>query len=76
MDNVYAWRLGVAANRARPGGDPIDHGWSLLRFLDEAGFDVVPREDYLVSYNYPKGMSLNEMARMPRLPRDEAKKIR
>jgi hypothetical protein len=44
MDNVYAWRLGEAAKKAEPGGDYIDHGWSLLKLLHEKGFDVVPRE--------------------------------
>lgn len=44
MDNAYAWRLGEAASKSKPGGDYIDHGWSLLKELHARGFDVVPRD--------------------------------
>jgi len=44
MDNVYAFRLARAAKHAEPGGDYIDYGWSLLKALHNAGFDIVPRE--------------------------------
>lgn len=44
MDNVYAMRLAKAARAAKPGGDMIDHGWSLLKALHAEGFTVVPRE--------------------------------
>lgn len=66
MDNVYAWRLGMAAAKAKPGGDPIDHGWSLLKLLDDYGFDVVPRPAHVVYHIYDVGKSLNEMACLPR----------
>lgn len=40
MDNVLASRLGQAARSAQLGGDSIDHGLSLLRHLNEMGFEV------------------------------------
>ncbi|MCI3970837.1 MULTISPECIES: hypothetical protein [Burkholderia] len=40
-DNVGAWRLGEACRSAKPGGDPIDHGLSLLKELQAKGFGVV-----------------------------------
>ena len=43
MDNVLAWRLGEACRAAKPGGDLIDHGLSLLHALHEQGFDVIVR---------------------------------
>ncbi len=39
--NGIAWRLGVACVAAKPGGDPIDHGLSLLQELQANGFGVV-----------------------------------
>ena len=57
MDNVYAYRLSQAARSARPGGDMIDHGWSLLKELHSRGFDVVPREPI----NQHPAKTLNEM---------------
>jgi len=39
-DNFAAGRLGEAARAARPGGDLIDYGLSLLRQLQEQGFGV------------------------------------
>lgn len=44
MDNVYAMRLSKAARAAQPGGDMIDHGWSLIKALHAEGFDVKPRQ--------------------------------
>jgi hypothetical protein len=44
MDNIYASRLGGAARAAKPGGDAIDYGWSLLNELHARGFDIVPRD--------------------------------
>ncbi len=61
MDNVYAWRLGEAASMAQRGGDPIDHGWSLLKLLHARGFDVVPREPI----NGHPAKTLNEMCGLP-----------
>lgn len=43
MHNVLAWRLGEACRAADPGGDLIDLGLSLLRELNEQGFDVIVR---------------------------------
>lgn len=40
-DNVGAWRLGEACRATKPGGDPIDHGLSLLQELQAKGFGVV-----------------------------------
>ncbi len=40
-DNVEAWRLGRAARASQPGGDPIDHGLSLLKFLQDEGYGVI-----------------------------------
>ena len=40
-DNVGAWRLGEAYRAAKLGGDPIDHGLSLLKELQAKGFGVV-----------------------------------
>ncbi|MBR8509620.1 hypothetical protein [Burkholderia cenocepacia] len=40
-NNVGAWRLGEACRAAKPGGDPIDHGLSLLKELQAKGFGVV-----------------------------------
>lgn len=40
MDNVLASRMGRAARKARPGGDSIDFGLSLLRELNSMGFEV------------------------------------
>ncbi len=39
--NVDAWRMGEACRHAKPGGDPIDHGLSLLKELQERGYGVV-----------------------------------
>lgn len=40
-DNVGAWRLGEACRAAKAGGDPIDHGLSLLKELQARGYGVV-----------------------------------
>ncbi|WP_334034716.1 hypothetical protein [Burkholderia cepacia] len=40
-DNVGAWRLGEACRAARAGGDPIDHGLSLLKELQDRGYGVI-----------------------------------
>ena len=39
-DNVTCWRLGEAARSAKPGGDLIDHGLSLLHELEKHGYGV------------------------------------
>lgn len=39
--NVEAWRFGEACREAQPGGDPIDHGLSLLQKLQEKGYGIV-----------------------------------
>ena len=39
-DNVIAWRIGEACSKARPGGDYIDHGLSLLQQLQEKGYGI------------------------------------
>lgn len=39
--NVGAWRLGEACRHAKPGGDPIDHGLSLLKELQDRGYGVI-----------------------------------
>lgn len=39
-DNVIAWRFGEACSKARPGGDYIDHGLSLLQQLQEKGYGI------------------------------------
>lgn len=41
MDNVTAWRFGEASATAKPGGDYIDHGLSLLQQLEEKGYGIV-----------------------------------
>lgn len=64
MDNVYAWRLGECARNAQPGGDPIDHGWSLLKLLHAKGFDVVVREDGAINKTFHPGKSLNSMCHL------------
>lgn len=58
MDNVYAWQLGEAAAKSKPGGDYIDRGWSLLKELHSRGFDVVPRDRIPGDYSRK---TLNEM---------------
>ena len=40
-NNVTAWRFGEACRAAQPGGDPIDHGLSLLQKLQERGYGIV-----------------------------------
>lgn len=62
MDNVYAWRLGEAARKTVPGGDYIDGGWSLLKLLHEAGFNVVVREK-AVNYG-DEGLILNKRCKL------------
>jgi hypothetical protein len=59
MNNQYAWRLGEAARAAKPGGDLIDHGWSLARELHERGFDIVPRDRSHAGLN--PAHTINEM---------------
>lgn len=51
MDNVYAWRLGEACDRAAAAksGDLIDRGWALRNELEKAGFKIVPHDDRLLS---------------------------
>jgi hypothetical protein len=43
MDNVLAWRLSDAFQKASKAsvGDPIDRGLALLHALNEQGFDVL-----------------------------------
>lgn len=41
VDNVLCSRLAAAARAARPGGDSIDHGLSLLAELQRQGFGVI-----------------------------------
>lgn len=64
MDNVYAWRLGEAAKKTEPGGDYIDGGWSLLKLLHNAGFDVVVRENETSAHHV--GKTLNGMCHLER----------
>ena len=64
MDNLYAYRLSEAIKKAQPGGDMIDHGWSLVKVLDAAGFDVVPRDRGPAGLN--PAQTLNEMCGCPR----------
>lgn len=40
-DSVLCSRLAAAARAARPGGDSIDHGLSLLAELKRQGFGVI-----------------------------------
>lgn len=40
-DNVLCSRIACAARAARPGGDSIDHGLSLLAELKRQGFGVI-----------------------------------
>lgn len=65
MDNVYAFRLGEAARSSKPGGDAIDHGWSLAKELHARGFDIVPRERLPGSLNPAR--TINEMCHFPAL---------
>lgn len=48
-DNLHLWRLGANAELAcdpkQQVGDFIDRGLILLRLLNEAGYDVVEREN-------------------------------
>ncbi len=59
MNNIYAYRIAEAVRAAKPGGDFIDHGWSLVNCLHEAGFDIVPRDRGPAGLNPAK--TLNEM---------------
>lgn len=59
MDSIYALRLARAIEAAKPGGDFIDHGWSILKCLHAEGFDVVPRAR--INLADPR-TTLNEMA--------------
>lgn len=40
-DNVVAWRFGEACANAKPGGDYIDRGLSLLQQLEQKGYGLV-----------------------------------
>lgn len=40
-DNVVAWRFGEACANAKPGGDYIDRGLSLLQQLEKKGYGLV-----------------------------------
>ncbi|MBR8054198.1 hypothetical protein [Burkholderia vietnamiensis] len=40
-DNIGAWRIGEACREANAGGDPIDHGLSLLKELQARGYGIV-----------------------------------
>ncbi|GAA0585612.1 hypothetical protein ACFQH5_13460 [Halomonas salifodinae] len=67
MDNVIASLLGKAAKASRPGGDSIDHGWSLLKELHARGFDVTVRADSSYQFFVPwhaKDKSLNEYCKL------------
>lgn len=59
MNNAYAYWISKACLAAEPGGDFIDHGWALVKALDAAGFDVVPRDRGPAGLNPAK--TLNEM---------------
>lgn len=63
MDNSYAYRLGMAARASKPGGDAIDHGWSLARELHERGFVITPLDRGPAGLNPAK--TINEMCRFP-----------
>jgi hypothetical protein len=41
-NNIGAWRIGEACCAAKPGGDYIDHGLSLLQQLQMRGYGIVP----------------------------------
>lgn len=58
MDSVYALRLSRAIKAAKQGGDFIDYGWSILKELDAAGFDLIPRDPI----NFHRHKTLNDMA--------------
>jgi len=62
MDSVYALRLSRACSAAKPGGDFIDHGWSILKELHEAGFDITPRNPIKLH----RSKTLNEMCGLNR----------
>lgn len=64
MNNVYALRLARAVNEAEPGGDFIDHGWSLVKRLHAAGFDITPRDRGPAGLNTAE--TLNEMCGLTR----------
>lgn len=61
-DNVTCWRLGEAARGAKPGGDLIDHGLSLLQQLQKQGFGVfslaAKTEPANTSPQVPEGFAL------------------
>ncbi len=63
MDSVYALRLSKAVKSAEPGGDFIDHGWSILKQLHAQGFDVYVRQDFKTNKSF-HDESLNEMCRL------------
>lgn len=44
-NNVGAWSIGEACSKAKPGGDYIDHGLSLLQELQDRGYGIVPITD-------------------------------
>lgn len=58
MDSRYAYRLSEAARAAKPGGDMIDHGWSLVKELHARGFTVTPVEKL---HPFDRRTTLNEM---------------
>lgn len=62
MNSVYALQLSRAVRKAEPGGDFIDHGWSLVKCLHEAGFDIVPRDRGPAGLN--PASTLNEMCHL------------
>jgi hypothetical protein len=72
MDSVYALRLSRAARAAAPGGDFIDHGWSIIKALHAEGFDVVPRE-FPLGAPRRDGKSLNAMCALAALRAMEGK---
>ena len=59
MNSSYAYQISKACNAAQPGGDFIDHGWSLVKELHKAGFDIVPLDRGPAGLNPKK--TLNEM---------------
>ena len=67
MDSVYALKLSRAVVNAKPGGDFIDHGWSIIKELHKEGFDVVPRNPLNM---LDRRKTLNEMCGLKELGSD------
>jgi len=56
-NNVGAWGIGEACSKAKPGGDFIDHGLSLLQQLEAKGYGIVQLPAALSAAAHQEGQS-------------------